>query len=169
MYPQLEWFLEKTQPAPFIIANQKIYHIFSGSAEWPNLLEEHCRFGTTTQLTVSYLLRPHPRHFNLFSLRPKTFNQTKLILLLARFYIWLSRSKQTVPTVVKFSSFLEQSKKLLNPCPSERLLISISFPAVISPFPSDVHLFCSFVISALAETQHSSIISSFLLLTKIGM
>ena len=53
-----------------------------------------------------------------FGLRPNTFkdqNQTKLILLLERFHIWRSRSKQTIQTITSFSSFLEHYKKVAKP------------------------------------------------------
>ena len=44
-------------------------------------------------------------------------NQVDLIFLLARFFLWLSRSKQKNPIIKNFSSFLLSSKKRwLNPC-----------------------------------------------------
>ena len=51
-------------------------------------------------------------------LRPNSFedqNQTDFIFLLARFFIWLSRSKQKNPVIENFSSFLKQYKKVAEP------------------------------------------------------
>ena len=41
--------------------------------------------------------------------------EINLVLLLARFYIWLSRSKGNIPTIENFKPFLKQCKKEIEP------------------------------------------------------
>ena len=67
-----------------------------------------------------FISRGRARHFHLIALglRPNSFedqNQTDLIFLLARFFIWLSRSKQKNPVIKNVSSFLKQYKKVAEP------------------------------------------------------
>ena len=100
----------------FAMRKLKISRISSGSAAKLNFFWKHliASLKDCNSLSDDYLLN----NLVVLGLKSDTFKNKaiiKFVLLLARFYIWLCRSKGNLPTIKNFKPFLKQYKKEIGP------------------------------------------------------
>ena len=103
-----------TPGAHFATRSQKTSHIFFGFVEieffWKQLIDSLKHHNLlSNDYTIDNLV--------VLGLSSDTSKNKKVnyILLLARFYIWLCRSKENIPTIENLKPFLKQYKKEIEP------------------------------------------------------